>query len=245
MGFCPSLDTIMKKIGFIGGMSWESTQLYYKLINQKIREALGGFHSARCVIESVEFSEIHALQTVNDWNRLNEKMVEAATNLKNAKADVILICANTMHLCSEAITQNVDLPLIHIAEATGKEIQKSNLTKVLLLGTKFTMERDFFINILKSQFGIEAIIPVATDRDKVHDIIYKELVQGKIEDASRKTYVHIIEKAVQEGAQGVILGCTEIPLLISPNDVSIPTFNTTEIHAESAVEFALTTTVVN
>ncbi len=185
------------------------------------------------------------MQNVNDWNVLNYKMVEAATNLKNAQADVLLICANTMHLCSDAITEHVDLPLIHIAEATGKEIQKLQLKKVLLLGTKFTMERDFFTNILMSQFGIEAIIPEASDRDEVHDIIFNELVQGKIIDTSRETYVRIVEKAAQEGAEGVILGCTEIPLLITPNDVSIPTFNTTEIHAESAVEFALSTTAVN
>ncbi|MEO9891255.1 amino acid racemase [Aurantibacter sp.] len=235
----------MKKIGLIGGISWESTQMYYKIINRKVREISGGFHSAKCTIESVDFSEIHALQAINDWNALDQKMVEAATNLKNAQADVILICANTMHLCSDAITTAVDLPLIHIARATGEKIKAKGLSKVLLLGTKFTMERDFFRNILADEFNIEVLIPVETDREVVHNVIYEELVHGKINAGSRGQYVRIIYEAVKNGAEGVILGCTEIPLLIEPEHVSIPTFNTTQIHAEKAVEFALNTAVLN
>lgn len=235
----------MKKIGLIGGMSWESTQIYYKIINEKVREILGGFHSAKCVMESVEFSEIHKLQSENDWDALDEKMISAATNLKNAQAEVLLICANTMHLCSDAVTRAVDLPLLHIAEATGEKIKKTQLNKVLLLGTKFTMEGDFFKDILTNKFGVETLIPNEDDREIIHNIIYEELVQGKINAGSRGQYVRIIYEAVKNGAEGVILGCTEIPLLIGPIDVSIPTFNTTQIHAEKAVEFALSAAVVN
>lgn len=235
----------MKKIGLIGGMSWESTQIYYKIINEKVRSILGGFHSSKCVLESVDFSEIQKLQSENNWVALDEKMIEAATNLKNAKAEVLLICANTMHLCSDAITKEVNLPLLHIAEATGEKIREANLNKVLLLGTKFTMERDFFKNILTDNFGLEVLIPNEGDREIVHHIIYEELVQGKINAASRGQYVRIIYEAIKNGAEGVILGCTEIPLLIQPTDVPIPTFNTTQIHAEKAVEFALSTSIAN
>ena len=229
----------MKKIGLIGGMSWESTQIYYKIINQKVRDILGGFHSAKCIMESVDFSAIHQLQTENDWNALDEKMIETATNLKNAKAEVLIICANTMHLCSDAITKNVNLPLLHIAEATGEEIKKAGIGKVLLLGTKFTMERDFYKNILSNDFGIEVLVPNEEDREIVHNVIYEELVLGEINAGSRGHYIRIIYEAIKNGAEGVILGCTEIPMLIQAADVSIPTFDTTKIHAEKAVEFAL------
>ncbi len=235
----------MKKIGLIGGMSWESTQIYYKIINEKIREILGGFHSAKCVMESVDFSEIQKLQSKDDWNALDQMMVAAATNLKNAQAEVLVICANTMHLCSHAITQEVQLPLLHIAEATGEKIKEAGLNKVLLLGTKFTMERDFFKEILIKKFGIEVLIPNEGDREIVHNIIYEELVHGKINAGSRGQYVRIIYEAVKNGAEGVVLGCTEIPLLIQQNDVALPTFDTTQIHAEKAVEFALSTSFVN
>ncbi len=235
----------MKKIGLIGGMSWESTQIYYNVLNQKVKELLGKFHSAKIVIDSVDFSVIHKLQGENDWDALDKEMIEAATNLKNAKAEMILICANTMHLCSDAITKNVDLPLIHIAEATGEKIKEVGLKKVLLLGTKFTMERDFYRNILTHDFGVDVLVPNEGDREIVHTIIYEELVQGEINAVSRHEYIRIIEEAIKNGAEGVILGCTEIPLLIEPSDVSIPTFNTTQIHAEKAVEFALSTSLVN
>ena len=235
----------MKKIGLIGGMSWESTQIYYEVLNQKVKELLGRFHSAKIVIDSVDFSLIHELQVQNDWDALNKEMIEAATNLKNAKAEMILICANTMHLCSDAISQNLDLPLIHIAKATGEKIKSAGLNTVLLLGTKFTMERDFYKNILTNDFGIKVLIPSEVDREIVHSVIYDELVQGKINKSSRSQYIRIIEEAIKNGAEGVVLGCTEIPLLIEPSDVSIPIFNTTEIHAEKAVEFALSTSLIN
>lgn len=235
----------MKKIGLIGGMSWESTQIYYNVLNQKVKALLGKFHSAKIVIDSVDFSVIHKLQGDNDWDALNKEMIEVATNLKNANAEMILICANTMHLCSDAITKNVDLPLIHIAEATGEKIKEAGLKKVLLLGTKFTMERDFYKNILTNDFGVEVLVPNEVDREIVHTIIYEELVQGEINAVSRHEYIRIIEAAIKKGAEGVVLGCTEIPLLIEPSDVSVPTFNTTQIHAEKAVEIALNTSFVN
>jgi len=229
----------MKKIGLIGGMSWESSQVYYEIINEKVREILGGFHSAKCIMESVDFAEIEKLQHIDDWDSLNKIMVDSALNLENAKADIIILCTNTMHLCSEEIIKNINIPFLHIAEATGKKIKERNINKVLLLGTKFTMEKDFFKNILINEFNIEAIIPNKRDRNIVHKIIYEELVHGKLEAKSKKEYQRIINDSIKNGAEGVILGCTEIPLLIKNGDVDIPTFDTTRIHAESTVEFAL------
>ncbi|UCD61408.1 MAG: aspartate/glutamate racemase family protein [Flavobacteriaceae bacterium] len=229
----------MKKIGLIGGMSWESSLVYYKIINERAREVLGGFHSAKCIMESVNFAEIERLQHEGNWESLNSIMVDAARNLENAKAELIILCTNTMHLCSEAIIKNVNIPFLHIAIATGNKIKLNNIKKVLLLGTKFTMEKEFFGEILRNKFDIEVIIPNEVDREIVHNIIYKELVHGKIESSSKRTYQRIINDSIKNGAEGVILGCTEIPLLIKSGDVNIPTFDTTRIHAESAVEIAL------
>ncbi|WP_340112148.1 aspartate/glutamate racemase family protein [Maribellus mangrovi] len=229
----------MKKIGLIGGMSWESTQVYYQLINEMVNKKLGGFHSAKCVLESVDFAEIEELQHKDDWKTLAEIMVEAALNLEKAGAELAVLCTNTMHLCSEEIRQSTGIPFLHIAEATGTVIQKQNIKKVLLLGTRFTMEKDFYKHILDEDFGIETLIPNKQDREAVHRIIYDELVHGNIKTESKQIYQAIIDKAVKAGAQGVILGCTEIPLLIQSGDVSVPVFDTTRIHATSAVEFAL------
>ena len=229
----------MKKIGLIGGMSWESSLIYYKIINEKVREILGGFHSAKSVMESVDFSEIEKLQHKNDWDLLNQKMAEAAINLENAKAEIIILCTNTMHLCSESIIKNTSIPFLHIAEATGYEIRRKNIHKVLLLGTKFTMEKDFYKKILHNDFDIEVIVPNEKDREIVHNTIYKELVHGKINPASKKEFKRIINDSIKNGVEGVVLGCTEIPLLIKDGDVDIPVFDTTRIHAERAVEFAL------
>lgn len=230
----------MKKIGLIGGMSWESSQVYYRIINEKVNEILGGFHSCKSVMESVDFAEIETLQHQNNWSELEKLMIKAAQNVEKAGAKMVLLCTNTMHLCSEAMQKNIKIPLLHIASATGESIQNKGLKKVLLLGTRFTMENDFYTNILAKDFGIETIIPNGDDRQRVHDIIYQELVHGKIVDNSRENYKRIIEKSVEQGAQGVILGCTEIPLLIQQTDVSIPVFDTTRIHAETAVKLALT-----
>jgi aspartate racemase len=228
----------MKKIGLIGGMSWESTLLYYELINKKVKAILGGLHSANCVIESVDFSEIAELQAKDDWKALDELMINRARLLEKAGAELLMICANTMHLCVEAIGQAINIPIVHIAEVTADQIKEAQLDKVALLGTKFTMERDFFKNILMDK-GIDVIVPGQKDRDLVHEIIYKELVRGEITLASKKIYLEIIDTLRAKGVQGIILGCTEIPLLIGPEDTDMPLFNTTKIHAEKTVELAL------
>ncbi len=231
---------MMKTIGLIGGMSWESSAVYYDLINKKVKNELGGFHSCKSIMVTVDFAEIEVLQHQGKWEELDEMMVASAKQLEAAGADIIVLCTNTMHLCYPAIIKNISVPFLHIAEATGLEIVKRNIKKIALLGTKFTMEKDFYKEFLLDKFGIEVIIPPLEDRDQVHRIIYQELVQGKIKNESRETYKQIIEKLQQRGAEGVILGCTEIPSLISDSDVSIPTFDTTTIHAEKAVEWALT-----
>ena len=229
----------MKTIGLIGGMSWESSKLYYELLNEKVKAELGGFYSCKSILYTVQFEEIHRLQGEGNWAALDKIMVNAAQSLEKAGADIILICANTMHLCSEAITNNVEIPLLHIAEATGQAIKAKGLSKVALLGTKYVMEKDFYKDLLTNKFGIEVLIPTAEERDFIHEVIYGELVQGVITDASRAGYKKIIQNLADQGAEGAILGCTEIPLLIKPNDVRIPTFNTTKIHAEQAVAWAL------
>ena len=229
----------MKKIGLVGGMSWESTQEYYRIINEKVKEELEGFHSAKCVLESVDFAEIEELQHKGDWEQLCRLMADAAVNLEKAGAELIVLCTNTMHLCSEGIRKNTNIPFLHIAEATGRKISERQIKKVLLLGTRFTMEKEFYKQILSKDFGIETIVPNESDRNTVHRIIYDELVHGIIKEVSKLEYKRIIEKAVEQGAQGVILGCTEIPLLIKNEDVDIPVFDTTRIHAEMAVEMAL------
>lgn len=228
----------MKKIGLIGGMSWESSMVYYELINLKVRELLGGFHSASCVMESVDFAEIEKLQHDNDWDELSNIMGRAAENLEKSGANVVVLCTNTMHLLSDQIKEKISVPFLHIAESTGKNILKKRINKVALLGTKFTMEKDFYKKILLDDFNIEVIIPENKDRRIIHDIIYQELVQGKLNDNSRELMINIIKKLENNGAEGVILGCTEIPLLIKQKDVDIPVFDTTKIHAEDAVSFA-------
>lgn len=228
----------MKKIGLIGGMSWESTLLYYELLNKKVKSILGGLHSADCVIESVDFSLIAKLQAKDDWESLDNLMVSRARLLEKSGAELLMICANTMHLSVPAIEQHTNIPIVHIAEVTAEKIKEAGLDKVALLGTKFTMEKDFFKNILIDH-GLEVVIPNEGDRALVHEIIYHELVRGEIKPASKKTYLEIITNLKAKGAQGVILGCTEIPLLITPEDTDLPLFNTTKLHAEKTVELAI------
>ena len=223
----------------MGGMSWESTQEYYRIINEKVKEELGGFHSAKCVLESVDFAEIEKLQHKGDWDVLCNIMADAAMNLEKAGAELVVLCTNTMHLCSETIQSNISIPFIHIAEATGKAIQHHGIKKVLLLGTRFTMEKDFYKRVLDQDFGIETFVPDVADRETVHRIIYNELVHGEVKPESKLEYLTIIERAIQQGAEGVVLGCTEIPLLIKSEDVEVPVFDTTRIHAEMAVGHAL------
>jgi aspartate racemase len=229
----------MKKIGLIGGITWQSTQLYYQLLNTRVAELLGGQSSCECLIESVNFAEISAKQATGDWDTLNAQMTAIALRLEKAGADVILICANTMHLSVPSIKEKLTVPLLHIAEVAGDAVKEKGCHKVLLLGTKYTMELDFYKDILKNQFGIEVMIPNQADRDIVHNIIYTELAKGIITKESKQQYIDIIKKAEADGAEGVILGCTEIPLLIQQADCDIPVFDTTKEHAFAAVKFAL------
>lgn len=229
----------MKTIGLIGGMSWESSLVYYKLINTLVKEKLGGFHSCKSVMVTVDFAEIEKLQHEGDWDSLNRLMTRAAKQLEAAGAEITVLCTNTMHLCSEAITTATNIPFLHIAQATGIAIQEIGLSKVALLGTKFTMEKDFYKTYLTDHFNIEVLIPPQDERETIHRIIYNELVQGIINERSREIFKEIINRLIAKGAQGVILGCTEIPLLISAQDVATPVFDTTTIHAAKAVEWAL------
>ena len=226
----------MKKIGLIGGITPESTILYYRILNQLNSDNFGKPHSAEVVINSFDFGKIAQLQKESRWDLLNEVMAKAGKNLENAGANCILICANTMHLCIDAVREVVTIPVIHIAEATSKSILEKKLKKVVLLGTKYTMEKDFFINILTS-FGIQAMIPEPDEREIIHTIIYDELSMGEINPVSKEKYLKIIDRLIKSGAEGVILGCTEIPLLIKQEDVSVPVFDTTKIHAIAAFEF--------
>ena len=229
----------MKTIGLIGGMSWESSLEYYRIVNETVKEKLGGLHSCKCLMYSVDFGVIEALQHQNKWDELTKLMIEAAQNLKHGGADFIVICTNTMHKMAPEIEHATGLNVLHIADVTGAAISKNQIQKVGLLGTRFTMEGDFYKKRLKDNYDIEVIIPEDADRQIIHDIIYNELCLGVIKDDSRQKYIDIINKLCANGAEGIILGCTEIPLLIKQSDVLIPVYDTTKIHAESAVEFAL------
>lgn len=229
----------MKMIGLIGGMSWESSIEYYRIINQEIGKALGGVHSARSVMVSVDFGEIEDLQMQGEWDKAAEIMIRCAKAVQGAGADFLLICTNTMHLMAEEVAGSVNIPLLHIADTTARAVRKAGLDKVGLLGTRFTMEKDFYRGRLETLHGLEVIVPDAPGRELVHRVIYDELVQGSIREASRQEYLDVIDQLIQAGAQGIVLGCTEIGLLIKPDDVSVPVFDTMEIHARTAVEAAL------
>ena len=229
----------MKTIGLIGGMSWESSLEYYRIINETVKLKLGGFHSAMCLMYSVDFEEIEVLQHQNKWDELANIMVHTAEKLKNGGADFIVICTNTMHKLAGDIEARAGIKVLHIAEATGEKIIQKKLKKVGLLGTKFTMEQDFYKKVLKDKFNIDVVIPDENEREIIHDVIYNELCKGIINEVSKEKYKKIINNLALKGAEGVVLGCTEIPLLIKQEDVSIPVFDTTTIHAISAVEFAL------
>lgn len=230
----------MKTIGLIGGMSWESTSEYYRIINEEIKERLGGLHSAKCMINSVDFEEIERFQSNGDWDGAGEILGNAAYSLQKGGANFIIICTNTMHKVVEKIKENIHIPVLHIADATAKEIKRKDIQKVGLLGTKYTMEQDFY-KLRIEENHIQVMVPSKKDRDKVNEVIYTELCLGKITSPSREYYKRVIEELVQEGAQGIILGCTEIGLLIKQEDVSVPIFDTTHIHAVEAVNFALQT----
>ncbi len=229
----------MRMIGLIGGMSWESSAAYYRILNQGVRDRVGPTASARCLLWSFDFAEIEALQHAGDWDGLAERMVEAAQRLEAAGADVLLICTNTMHRVAPAIEAAVAVPLIHIADPTAAAIKAAGLRRVGLLGTAFTMEQDFYKGRLTEMHGLDVIVPDAADRAAVHRIIYEELVAGRIVPESREAYRAIIARLVANGAEAVILGCTEIMLLVGPEDSAVPLFDTTTLHAEAAVAAAL------
>ena len=229
----------MKTLGLIGGMSWESSAEYYRLINEEVRNRLGSTHSAKSLMWSMDFAEIETLQHEGNWQALSEKMCQAAVSLERGGADFIVICTNTMHKLAEQIQACLNIPLLHIADATAKEITSKNIKKVGLLGTEFTMKQDFYKGRLADKFGLEVFIPNDEDCQIVHRIIYQELVAGVIRDESRQQYRQIIQKLVDAGAEAIILGCTEIMLLVSPADSAVPVFDTTEIHAQAAVNMAL------
>ncbi|MGD2247197.1 MAG: aspartate/glutamate racemase family protein [Candidatus Methanofastidiosia archaeon] len=229
----------MKVIGLIGGMSWESSLEYYKIINEMVKERLGGLHSAVCVLYSVDFEQVEALQHAGNWEALTGIMVDAAHNVEKAGADFVLICTNTMHKMADQVQASISVPLVHIADAAGEKITELHFNTVGLLGTKFTMEEDFYKGRLHKKFGVQTLIPSKKQRDIVHTIIYTELCCGEIKDESRNTMKKIIADLASQGAEGIILGCTEIPLLISQKDSPVPIFDTMYIHAEAAVNFAL------
>jgi len=235
----------MKTIGLIGGMSWESSKLYYEFLNTKARDVLGGSHSAKCIMVSVDFAEIEKLSFEGNWEAIGELMKLAAKQLEKAGADIVLLCTNTIHIVSDYISKNVSIPFLHIATTTGESIQKEGLKKVALLGTKFTMEKDFYTQTLTHDFGLEILIPNTNDRRVVHDIIYNELVKGQFTDQSKRAIVEIIKELQNQGAEGVILGCTELPILISTSDVEIPIFDTGKIHAYAAIEWSLMSTSIH
>lgn len=227
----------MKTIGLIGGMSWESTVTYYKIINEAVKSRLGGLHSAKILMYSVDFDEIEKCQSEGDWDKSADILASAAERLEGAGADFIVICTNTMHRVAPQIEKRIGIPIIHIAEATADELKKNGIERVALLGTKYTMTQDFYRDKIK-EAGIEVLTPEGEDIDTVNSIIYDELCLGIISDESRKKYIDIISGLEKRGAQGVILGCTEIGLLIGQEDTSLPVFDTTVIHAEKAAEAA-------
>ncbi|AWP34893.1 aspartate/glutamate racemase family protein [Pantoea sp. MHSD4] len=229
----------MKVIGLLGGMSWESTALYYRILNQQVKQRLGGLHSAELVLYSVDFQHIEQLQAAGEWQQAGEILADAARNLERAGAQFIVLCTNTMHKVAAQISAATDIPLLHIADATGRRIQQAGVHKVGLLATRFTMEQDFYRGRLHEQFGLEVITPDEADRLFVHEVIYQELCLGEINPASRRRYREIMQQLVAQGAEAIILGCTEITLLVDATDASVPLFDTTLIHAEEAVFQAL------
>ncbi|UNP83662.1 aspartate/glutamate racemase family protein [Bacillus mycoides] len=228
----------MKTIGLIGGMSWESTSEYYRILNEEIKSRLGGLHSAKCLINSVDFEEIERFQSNGDWDGAGEVLGNAAYSLQKGGADFIIICTNTMHKVVEKIKENINIPVLHIADTTAKEIKRKGIQTIGLLGTKYTMEQDCYKSRIEEN-NIKVIVPVEKNREKINEIIYTELCLGKITSQSREYYKRVIEELVQKGAQGIILGCTEIGLLIKQEDVVVPIFDTTFIHAIEAVNVAL------
>lgn len=229
----------MKTIGLIGGMSWESTALYYQWINKAVKARLGGLHSAKIVLISVDFAEIESLQVTGDWGAAAKLLSKAATSLEKAGADCVLICTNTMHKVAPEVEAAISIPLIHIADATAIRIKQKNYTTIGLLGTGFTMAEDFYKGRLRDKFGLNILVPTENQQSDIHRIIYEELCLGQVKASSRSEYLKVIEGMAKQGADAVILGCTEITMLIHEEHTTMPLLDTTAIHAEAAVEFAL------
>ena len=231
----------MKTIGLIGGMSWESSLEYYRIINEAVKAALGGLHSARCILYSVDFAEIEVLQQEGRWQEAGDLLAAAGQSLERAGADGLVLCTNTMHKLAGAIEAGVSVPLLHIADATAQRIRAQGMRKIGLLGTRYTMEHDFYKGRLAHKHGLDVVIPTAEDRETVHHVIYDELCLGIVREESRRRYGEIMARLVAAGAEGIILGCTEIELLVQEGDAPAPLFPTTRIHALAAVEWALHT----
>lgn len=228
-----------KVIGLLGGMSWESSAEYYRIVNEAVRERLGGLHSARVLMWSFDFAEVEELQHDGRWDEALVLMIEAARRLERGGADFIVICTNTMHRMAEEVSEGIGVPLLHIADPTAERIRDGGFRRVGLLGTAFTMEQEFYKGRLAARHGLDVLVPEPTDRGIVHRIIYDELVRGRVEALSREAYRGVIARLVAAGAEAIILGCTEIMLLVGPEDSAVPLFDTTRIHAEAAVDMAL------
>ncbi|WP_395376256.1 aspartate/glutamate racemase family protein [Marinicella sp. W31] len=233
----------MKKIGLIGGMSWQSTVLYYQHLNRLVHEKLGGSHSAHLLLESLDFAHIEALQEKNDWQQLAAVMTQAAVTLERGGAEIILICSNTMHDCITSIEAGIQTPVLHIADAMGRKIQQAGMQQVGLLGTRYTMERDFLKNRLQSQFDLQVMVPPSEQRTAVHRVIFEELIHADVRPESQLIYQNVIEDFKQAGCEAVIMGCTEITLLLNDCDTAVPVFDSTQLHAEAAVSVALSNPV--
>lgn len=233
------MEANVKTVGMIGGMSWESTVSYYKALNEGIKAELGGLHSAKICLYSVDFSEIEALQHQGKWDETAVILSKAAQSVEAGGADCLLICTNTMHKVAPQIEANITIPILHIADATAEQLLSDGVTKVGLLGTRFTMEQDFYKRRLVDQFGIEVLVPNEDDRDVIHSVIYEELCQGVVNAESRERYLDVVDRLASQGAQAVILGCTEIALLINQSHTNVPLYDTTKIHADYAVKWAI------
>jgi aspartate racemase len=229
----------MKRIGLLGGMSWESSIEYERIINTEVRRRLGGTHAADLVLRSYDFAEVEALQERDDWPAAARLLVADARALVNAGAQLLALCTNTMHRVADAVADGVDVPLVHIADATAAAVRAAGLTRVALLGTRYTMEQDFYVGRLRDRHGLEVLVPPEPDRTAVHDTIYRELVRGVVDGRSRRTYLEVIARLTDSGAQGVIAACTEIELLVTPDDVALPYFPTARLHALAIAEAAL------
>ena len=229
----------MKRIGLLGGMSWESSIEYYRMLNEEVRSRLGGLHSADCVMRSVDFAEIEPLQREDRWDEAGERLASEARALETAGAEILVLCTNTMHKVADAITAAVEIPLIHIADATADAIRGHGLTTVGLLATAYTMEQDFYVGRLRDRHGLEVLVPDEHERRVVHDVIYNELCVGIVNDSSREQYRRIMDALARRGAQCILLGCTEIDLLVSEQDARVPVFDTTRLHVQSTADAAL------